>query len=43
MGPSTASANKAVADGFMLQEDAQRLIDDANASTIGKLGATITP
>ncbi len=39
----TASANKAVADGFMLQEDAQRLIDEADASSIGKLGATITP
>jgi hypothetical protein len=38
-----ASANKAVADGFMLQDDAQRLIDEANASSIGKLGATITP
>ena len=39
----TASANQAVADGFMLQEDAQSLIDDASASSIGKLGATITP
>jgi hypothetical protein len=39
----TASANKAVADGFMLQDDAQRLIDEANASSVGKLGATITP
>ena len=39
----TASANQAVADGFMLQEDAQTLIDEANASSIGKLGATITP
>jgi hypothetical protein len=39
----TASVNKAVADGFMLQDDAQRLIDEANASSIGKLGATITP
>ena len=25
----TASVNKAVADGFMLQDDAQRLIDEA--------------
>ena len=39
----TASANQAVADGFMLQEDAQMLIDEANASSIGTLGATITP
>jgi hypothetical protein len=39
----TASANKAVADGFMLQEDAQRLIAEADASSIGKLGPTITP
>ena len=39
----TASANQAVADGFMLQEDAQTLINEANASSIGKLGATITP
>jgi hypothetical protein len=39
----TASANQAVADQFMLQEDAQTLIDEANASSIGKLGATITP
>jgi alpha/beta hydrolase family protein len=39
----TASANQAVSDGFMLQVDAQQLINDANASSIGKLGATITP
>jgi hypothetical protein len=39
----TASANKAVADGFMLQDDAQRLINEADASSIGKLGPTITP
>ena len=39
----TASANQAVADGFMLQEDAQILINEANASSIGTLGATITP
>ena len=39
----TASANHAVAEGFVLQEDAQTLIDEANASSIGKLGATITP
>jgi Alpha/beta hydrolase domain len=39
----TASANMAVADGFMLEDDAQRLIDEASASTIGKLGSTITP
>lgn len=39
----TASANQAVADGFMLHEDAQTLINEANASSIGKLGATITP
>lgn len=39
----TASANQAVADGFMLQEDAQTIIGEANASSIGKLGATITP
>jgi len=31
------------ADGFMRQEDAQSLIAEANASSIGKLGATITP
>ena len=35
----TASANKAVADGFMLQDDAQRLINEADASSVGKLGA----
>jgi hypothetical protein len=34
----TASANQAVADGFMLQADAQSLIAEANASSIGKLG-----
>jgi hypothetical protein len=39
----TASANKAVADGFMLPDDAQRLIAEADASSIGKLGPTITP
>jgi len=39
----TASATKAVADGFMLQDDAQRLINEADASSIGKLGPTITP
>lgn len=39
----TASADQAVADGFMLQEDAQTLINEAAASSIGKLGATITP
>lgn len=39
----TASAQKAVSDGFMLSEDAQQLIQEADASTIGKLGATITP
>jgi hypothetical protein len=39
----TASANQAVADQFMLQQDAQTLIDEANASSIGKLGPTITP
>ena len=39
----TASANQAVADGFMLQDDAQNLINEANASSIGKLGATIEP
>jgi hypothetical protein len=39
----TASVNQAVADGFMLQEDAQTLIDEANASSVDKLGATITP
>ena len=39
----TASANQAVADGFMLADDAQTLINEANASSIGKLGATITP
>jgi hypothetical protein len=38
----TASANKAVADGFMLQDDAERLIAEADASSIGKLGPTIT-
>jgi hypothetical protein len=39
----TASANMAVADGFMLQDDAQRLVDEADASTIGNLGSAITP
>jgi alpha/beta hydrolase family protein len=39
----TTSANKAVADGFMLQDDAERLIAEADASSIGKLGPTITP
>jgi predicted TIM-barrel fold metal-dependent hydrolase len=39
----TASANQAVADGFMLPDDAQTLINEANASSIGKLGGTITP
>ena len=39
----TASANQAVADGFMLPDDAQSLIKEANASSIGMLGATITP
>jgi alpha/beta hydrolase family protein len=39
----TASANQAVGDGFMLQDDAQQLIADANASTIGKLGPSVTP
>jgi Alpha/beta hydrolase domain len=39
----TDSANQAVAEGFMLPEDAQTLINEANASSIGKLGATITP
>jgi hypothetical protein len=39
----TASANQAVADGFMLPADAQSLIAEGNASSIGKLGATITP
>ncbi|MBV9325015.1 MAG: hypothetical protein JO352_14630 [Chloroflexi bacterium] len=39
----TASANKAVADGFMLQDDAQQLIAEADASSIGKLGPTVTP
>ena len=39
----TASANQAVADGFMLSDDAQTLISEANASSIGRLAATITP
>jgi hypothetical protein len=39
----TASANQAVADGFMLQQDADTLIGEANASSVGALGATITP
>jgi hypothetical protein len=39
----TVSANRAVADGFMLPDDAQTLIAEANASSIGRLGATITP
>ena len=39
----TASANQAVADGFMLPEDAQTLISEANGNSFGKLGATITP
>jgi hypothetical protein len=39
----TASVNQAVTDGFMLQEDAQTLTDEANTSSIGKLGATIAP
>jgi hypothetical protein len=39
----TASADQAVNDGFMLEEDAQQLIQEANASTVGKLGATILP
>jgi hypothetical protein len=39
----TASANQVMADGFMLQEDAPTRIDDADASSMGKLGATITP
>jgi hypothetical protein len=32
-----------LSDGFMLDEDAQQLMQEADASTIGKLGATITP
>jgi hypothetical protein len=43
VGKVTASANQAVSDGFMLAEDAQTMINEANASSIGKLGATITP
>jgi hypothetical protein len=39
----TASANQAVADGFMLPDDAQILIGEASASSIGTLGAAITP
>jgi alpha/beta hydrolase family protein len=39
----TASANQAVTDGFMLQDDARQLIQDASASTIGKLGSTVAP
>jgi hypothetical protein len=39
----TASAQKAVSDGFMLQDDATRLIAEANASTIGSLGDSVTP
>jgi len=39
----TASAEQAISDGFMLQPDAQQLIQEAQASTIGKLGPTINP
>jgi len=39
----TASANQTVARGFMLPEDAQTLIGEANASSIGRWGATIPP
>jgi hypothetical protein len=34
----TASAQQATADGFMLQEDANQLIEEAKASTIGSSG-----
>jgi hypothetical protein len=39
----TVSAQQAVADGFILQEDANQLIGEAQASTIGSLGAAVTP
>jgi hypothetical protein len=39
----TASANKAVTDGFILQDDAARLVTEAEASTIGSLGNTVNP
>jgi hypothetical protein len=39
----TASAQKAVSDGFILQDDGTRLIAEANASTIGSLGDTVNP
>lgn len=39
----TASAEKAVSDGFILQEDADRLIREARASTIGSLGPEVKP
>ncbi|MBV9579176.1 MAG: hypothetical protein JO057_11370 [Chloroflexi bacterium] len=39
----TASAQKAVSDGFMLPEDATTLINEAMANTIGSLGATVKP
>jgi Alpha/beta hydrolase domain len=43
VGRVTESANQAVRAGFMLQEDAQILIDEANASSIGRLGPMIAP
>ena len=39
----TASAQQAVSDGFILQEDATRLVEDARASTVGSLGASVNP
>jgi hypothetical protein len=36
----TVSAQQATADGFMLQEDANQLIEEAKASTIGSLGGS---
>ncbi len=35
--------HQAVADGFMLPEDAHILINEANGSSVGKPGAAITP
>jgi hypothetical protein len=36
----TASAQQATADGFMLQDDANQLIDEAKASTVGSVGGS---
>jgi hypothetical protein len=39
----TASAQKAVSDGFMLQDDATQLINAAKGSTVGALGSGVNP